>query len=114
MNDLLKILNDIKKKEAELKKDREAIEVTLYELVMGELPEDGQKSFKTDSFKFTVKHNYAVKVDQELAKEQPESFKWKAEMSYSQYKKTNGLVDNIVTVSMNKPTFTLEVLDVQD
>ena len=106
MNELLQRWLDIKNVEKAMKEQREEIEVALYSEFQQHLG-DGQKSFDIDGYKLTIKHNFSVKVDQDKAKEKSDLFKWKAEMSYSQYKKLNGEADDIVEVSMSKPTFTV-------
>ena len=106
MNELLQKWLDVKNIEKAMKEQREEIEIALYSEFQQHLG-DGQKSFDIDGYKLTIKHNFSVKVDQDKAKEKADLFKWKAEMSYSQYKKLNGEADDIVEVSMSKPTFSV-------
>lgn len=106
MDQLLQKWLDIKNVEKEMKEQREEIEIALYSEFQEHLG-DGQKTFDLNDYKLTIKHNFSVKVDQDKAKENPDLFKWKAEMSYSQYKKLNGSADDMVEVSMGRPTFTV-------
>lgn len=111
MKELLQELLVLKEKEREIKERRTVLEGEIYDLVSDKLDDDKSVSFFADEIKLVVKPNYAVKVDQELAKTMAGHFKTKYELSYSQYKKTNGAVDSIVTITQNKPTFVVSIKD---
>ena len=109
MKILLQRLNDLKEKEREIKEERVLVEGEIYEMIQSQINDDKTLTVNADEFKLTVKPNFAVKVNQELAAQYPNSFKVKYEMSYSQYKKTDGAVDDIVTITQNKPTFNVSI-----
>ena len=96
-----------------LKKTREEIEIKLYEFVQSELPEDGSKTIHVDEYKLVIKPNFSVKVNQEMASEYAQYFTKKFELTWSQYKQIDTgakkYVDNIVTISTLKPSFSVEV-----
>lgn len=113
MKHLLIELSQVKAQEMTLKKRREELEIALYELVQSELPADGSKTLYADEYKLTIKPNYSVKVNQELAADYAQYFNTKYEISYPKYRDLdNGAkkyVDEIVTINTLKPTFTVEV-----
>lgn len=109
MKELMIKLLDLKEKERGIKDERTSVEEEIYEKVQSELNDDKTFTLIADELKLTVKPNFAVSVDQDAAANFPNSFKVKYEMSYSQYKKTDGAVDNIVTIKQNKPTFTISL-----
>lgn len=112
MNELMQRWLDCKRVEQAMKEQREEIEAQIYLAIQDQLPQDGQKKFDYGDLSLTVKQNFSVKVDQDKAKDFPDLFKWKAEMSYSQFKKSNQVgLEDMVTVSMSKPTFTVGVKD---
>ena len=110
MKELLEQLITIKEKEKELKEERADLEGQIYDLMSDKLDDDKTVSFIVDEYKLSIKPNYAVKVDQVMAVTNSSEFKVKYEMSYSMYKKSTNksLVDKIVTITQNKPTFTVE------
>jgi hypothetical protein len=105
---LVRDLVEAKEKESIAKEHRVSIESEIYELIEGQLIDDSTLKIELEGFVLKVKPSLAVKVDQEAAAKYPGAFKIKYEMSYSQYKKTGGKVDDIVTISSNKPSFTVE------
>jgi hypothetical protein len=108
MEDLMIKWLDLKRVEQAMKAQREDLEAQIYMEVKDMLPEDGSKTLDFGTHKLTVKHNFTVKIDQEKAKDRSDLFKWKAEMSYSQFKKCeDGAINDIVSISMTKPTFTV-------
>lgn len=113
MKELLKQWLETKEQEKKLKELREEIEIQLYEFVQSELPADGSKTIYADEYKLVIKPNYSVKVDQDMAPEYGQYFKVKYDMSWSQYKQLDmgarHYVDNIVTISTLKPSFSVEV-----
>lgn len=110
MEKLLEKLMRTKERENEIKNERLAIEEEIYTKVMDQIVDDKSLTIKTDRFKLSVKPNYAVSVDQEAAARFPASFKCKYELSYSQYKKAEGTLDDFVTIKINKPTFSCELI----
>ena len=110
MKTLLAQLSELKEKEREIKEERAFVEGQIYVMIESQLNDDKTVKVEDGGYKLTVKPNYAVSVDQELARKYPNSFKVKYEMSYSQYKKVGGAVDDIVTIKQNKPTFTVEMI----
>lgn len=110
MNELLKKLYEVKEKERLAKEERLVLEGEIYTLIESQLNDDKTLKIEESQYRLQVKPSYVVKVDQEAAAKMPGSFKCKYEMSYSQYKKTEGAVDDIVTISVNKPSFTVEMI----
>lgn len=109
MKELMDKWLELKEVERKAKEEREAIEASMYLAVNTDINETSQATFNYDDYKLVIKPNWAVKVDQEKAKEFPEYFKTKYEMSYSQYLKSGGLkiIDDAVEIKQNKPTFTV-------
>ena len=110
MKDLLEELIDVKSKEKALKEEREQLEAQIYLLLKDEMKEDSQTTWNIDNYKLVIKPNFAVSVDQVKAAIVFDKFKVKYEMSYSQYKKAID-VDDIVTIKVNKPTFSVEMIN---
>lgn len=113
MKILLQKLRELKEQEREIKEERLAVEEEIYSAIESQITNDKTLTIHADEFKLSVKPNYSVKVDQEAAKEYGQYFKHKYEMTYSQY---NALTDSartyvneIVTISTLKPTFTVEI-----
>jgi hypothetical protein len=109
MKELLQQWMDLKNEERKAKEARELVEATIYTTLNQELEnEDSQQTWNYDDYKLVIKPNFTVKVDQEYAVNYPEYFKTKYEMTYSQYKKADHrIVDDGVTISQGKPTFTI-------
>jgi hypothetical protein len=111
MKELLAELMDLKEKERNIKERRVILEGQIYDSVEKLIDSDKTFNLICDEYKLSVKPNYVVKVDQDMAKEYSDMFKVKYEMSYSQYKKSEHgkIIDEIVTISQNKPTFLVEL-----
>jgi len=111
MKELMRMWLDLKNQEAVLKEAREKVELEMYEGAQEQMKDDKQISIIADEFKLTIKPNFSVKVDQEMASGCPGYFKTKYELSYSEYKKSEhkGTIDEIVTINMIKPSFKVEV-----
>lgn len=109
MNELIKKLRDLKEKEKEIKYERECVEVEIFNALSEKLKPTGQTNFEFDDDKISIKRNWSVSVDQELAKERPDLFKVKYEMTLSQYEKSPEKItlDRFITIKENKPTFVL-------
>jgi hypothetical protein len=109
MKGLLDKWLEYKEVERNAKEMREQIEVEMYMTLNKEMTEDSQSTWNYDGYKLVIKPNFSVKVNQEEAKMFPDLFKTKYELSYSQYKKSEmkHVIDNIVTISQTKPTFTI-------
>ena len=111
MKELMRMWLDLKNQEAVLKEAREKVELEMYEGAQEQMKDDKQISIIADEFKLTIKPNFSVKVDQEMALSCPEHFKTKYELSYSEYKKSDfkDIVNEIVTINMVKPSFKVEI-----
>jgi len=113
MKELMKTWLELKSEEQIIKQKREEVELEMYTIVQDKLPADKQASFKEDEFKLTIKPNYSVKVDQNMASDYAQYFKRKFEMTYSQYRDLDAgarqYVDEIVTINTTKPTFTVTI-----
>lgn len=109
MKNLIIRLHDLKEKEKEIKDQRALVEEEIYGKIEEKLDDDKTITIHADEYTLKVKPNFSVKVDQDAASRIPGSFKIKYEMSYSQYKKSEGAVDDYVTVSPLKPTFSVEI-----
>lgn len=107
MKVLLEKLLELKEKERAIKEERTLIEGEIYALVETNLNDDKALNVVADQYKLTVKPNFSIKVNQDLAKDHADLFKVKYELSYSQYKKLEGKVDDMVTINQIKPTFTV-------
>lgn len=110
MKELLQRLNDLKEKERAIKEERVIVEGEIYEQIESQLNDDKTLTVYADEYKLTVKPNYSLSVNQEMAAKFPNSFKIKFELSYSQYKKAEGTLDDFVTIKINKPTFSVEMV----
>ena len=109
MKKLIEKLHELREQERAIKEERVLLEGEIYTSIQDKLIDDNTFTLIADEYKLTVKPNFSVKVDQEQAKYRPDSFKLKYEMSYSQYKKSEGAVDDYVTISQLKPTFSVEI-----
>ncbi len=89
--ELLERLMRISKLEREAKREREELELQIYERYKEELPaEGGAKTFEVDGVKFEVKTGYRFSADVEAIKGLPfgeKLLRTKVEFSDSQYKK---------------------------
>jgi hypothetical protein len=111
MQELLSQWLELKAAERSAKEAREEVEVKLYMELKDQMNDESQATWNFDGYKLVIKPNYTVSVDQEQAAQNPELFKVKYEMTYSQYKKIDDkfLVDNIITIKQTKPTFSVEM-----
>jgi hypothetical protein len=113
MKELLRHWLELKNEERILKEKREEIEIELYTMIHSELPADGSKTIHADEYKLVVKPNFAVKVNQDMAAEYAQYFKNEYKMSYPTYRDLDAgakkYVDEIVTITTNKPTFSVEM-----
>lgn len=111
MKDLLEKWTELKKAERDAKEEREQVEVELFLALKGDMNEESQSTWNFDEYKLVIKPNFTVNVDQEMAKSNPELFKTKYEMTYSQYKKSEnkGAVEGMITIKQTKPTFSVEL-----
>jgi hypothetical protein len=109
MKELIIKLMDLKEKERVIKEERAVLEGEIYTMIESQFNDDKTVTVYADEYKLSVKPNFAVSVDQEEAAKFPNSFKVKYELSYSQYKKAEGELDEIVTIKQNKPTFSVEI-----
>jgi hypothetical protein len=90
-------------------------EIWLAAEAAGNLNPKGGKTFETENgFKVTINHVESVKVDQKLAALRPDLFRVKYEFSKSEYKNLvdtqKSFVDDAITISMNKPSFKVEMV----
>jgi hypothetical protein len=100
-------------KEGLIKEERYLIEGEIYTQLENRLDGDKTVTIHCDNLKLQMKPTYSVKVDQEKAAQNPEWFKVKYEMTYSQYKKsmTTSCLDDVVTINVTKPSFSVEMID---
>lgn len=112
MKELLTKLLELKEKERLIKEERYALEGEIYTQLENRLDGDKTVTIYCDNLKLQMKPTYSVKVDQEKAAQNPEWFKVKYEMTYSQYKKsmTTSYLDDVVTINVTKPSFSVEVI----
>jgi pyruvate kinase len=108
--DLLKKWTELKQLEKETQERRHQVEADIYVAVQSELPKTGSSTFNCDDMKVKITQNFTVKVDQEKAKERPDLFKVKYEMSFSQYEKSPEklTLDDYVVITSGKPSFVVE------
>ena len=100
---------EIKKKMAELDSELDTIKAALYvEAVF-----NGKDSctFEKDGFKIRIQKKENVKVDQDKAKLHPNLFKVKYEYNAKLAKDNEAIVNECITTSVGKPSFTVEKLD---
>ena len=98
----------IKKQMQELDNELDIIKASLYI----EAPFDGKESctFEKDGFKIRIQKKENVKVDQEKAKLHPTLFKVKYEYNAKLAKANESAVNECITTSEGKPSFTVEEL----
>lgn len=91
IQELLERLMRISKLEREAKREREELELQIYERYKEEMPaEGGAKTFEVDGIKFEVKTGYRFSADVEAIKSLPfgeKLLRTKVEFVDSQYKK---------------------------
>jgi len=107
MKEKLIALYELREKERAIKEERSILEEEIYNEYSKVIDNDRTFTLNLDGVKLSIKPNFAVKVNQELAANNPSAFKVKYEMSYSQYTKSEVNVDEYVTITQNKPTFTV-------
>lgn len=112
MKELLTKLLELKEKERLIKEERYLLEGEIYTQLENRLDGDKTVTIICDDLKLQMKPTYSVKVDQEKASVNPEYFKVKYELSYSQYKKSmdTSYLDDIVTINQTKPSFSVELI----